>query len=183
MINSNENSSNCISNTKNLVSSTSDLLISDNIDNEIDDTSYKALLTPFVSTNNFNANSSNWSNSIGSSLNDSYYKSYETDDNNIIRTISYTKIDGCEEVVFIKQSNILKMSRKKKLQIKVIKSFPFIEISNIYITDLSYIDDKNPKIVKHIYSRESPTLIAKKFGLSYEKTSNVDLVNDDLEAI
>ena len=75
------------------------------------------------------------------------------------------------------------MSRKKKLQIKVIKSFPFIEISNIYITDLSYIDDKNPKIVKHIYSRESPTLIAKKFGLSYEKTSNVDLVNDDLEAI
>ena len=72
------------------------------------------------------------------------------------------------------------MSRKKKLQIKIIKSFPFIKISNIYITDLSYIDDKNQKIVKHIYSCESPTLMAKKFGIEYEKTSSEDLVNDDL---
>ena len=176
MINSNENSSNYINNIKNLVSSTSDLLTSDDINNEIDDTSYKTSFTPFVSTNNFTTNSGGWANS----LNNLYYKSYEMDDSNVIRAISYTKIDGCEEVVFIKQSNILKMSRKKKLQIKITKSFPFIEISNIYITDLSYIDDKNPKIVKHIYSRESPTLIAKKFGLSYEKTSNEDLVNDDL---
>ena len=128
---------------------------------------------------------------LGSMSNSSIYNTnyktyishgYSTDDSNVDKLISYTKLDGCEEVVFIKQCNIMKMTRRHKFQFKFSKTFPFIKISDVMFTDVSYLNSKDNKTIEHIFAIESPTLMAKKFGLEYEKTSNIDLVNDDLDA-
>ena len=97
------------------------------------------------------------------------------------KLISYTKLNGLEEAIFIRQDDIIKFTRRKKKTIALQKRFPFFSISSISYTDLEYaVMDDNKKVVKHIYALESPTLLAKKFDLTYDKASSVDLIDDEL---
>ena len=97
--------------------------------------------------------------------------------------LSYTNLDGLEEVVMLKRENIAKMVRKVKTIFKWLRVFPFFSLKRINCTEVTYWLDDSHTTLSCIYALECPSRLAKKIGLQYEKTSSQDLVEDDLMAL
>jgi len=121
----------------------------------------------------------------GSALGTCDDKSYYTYhyDANYGCPLSYTNLDGLEEVVMLKRENIAKMVRKVKTIFKWLRVFPFFSLKHVNCTEVTYWLDDSHKALSCIYALECPSRLAKKIGLQYEKTSSQDLVEDDLMAL
>ncbi len=95
--------------------------------------------------------------------------------------VPYIGLDGLEkgEICEIQWLNTIKRCAKKKL--KFSRRFPFVSYETTYYTDVSLnrgtIDF--PKW-KHIYALENPSMIARKFGIEYNDTTE-EFLKDQLE--
>lgn len=95
--------------------------------------------------------------------------------------INYTGLDGLErgEVIELQWLDSIKRCSKKKLVLS--RRFPFLKSEIVYYTNvvLNSGTDTYPKW-KHIYALESPSAMARKFGIKYNDTTT-ELIQDQLE--
>lgn len=91
--------------------------------------------------------------------------------------LSYTNLDGNEEIINLDISDIDSIRREKSSKLVFTRKFPFVKNEEMLYTVLTYTKDNIMKCLKML---ESPSLIAKKLGIEYAKTSPQDLVDDDL---
>lgn len=109
------------------------------------------------------------------SYDDYVYKSMDN------KPVSCTGLDGLEEVLFVRRENIISLSRKTETKFKLKRAFPFFYIEKATFTEIVYVHEKQGVPMK-ARVKESPTLVAKKFGIKYDKANELDLVEDDLSA-
>ena len=95
--------------------------------------------------------------------------------------VPYTDIDGNERADVCMIDWLVSFSRVKMKKLKFKRQFPFIGNEVVEYTDtLMNSGTREFPEWKHLYSLESPRLMAKKFGIEYIDPA-YDLVKDNLE--
>lgn len=95
--------------------------------------------------------------------------------------INYTGLDGLEVGTICELHWLKKIKRCSKKKLRLSKRFPFFKLETIYYT-LVVMNSGSDIIPEWRYIRaiESPTALARKFGIKYSDTT-ADLIKDQLE--